>query len=105
MVLGFLQDETRRFRTIEVYCGIVFSRGSAKREEPSHIRLKDMVRSFWNFHARRDARSAQGTVVKKKEMASIAAAKENKEVALNGSEGQCSKGDACSFMRDENKKG
>ena len=39
--------ETQRFRTREIYLGIVYARCSAKKgEEPSHTRLKDMVHRF-----------------------------------------------------------
>ena len=87
----FLQNETQRFKTIEVYLGSLHARYHAKREETSNTRLKDMARRLLdqkikdrNFDASRTDKTAQGAALKRREMANVAVAKQNKETALNG---------------------
>ena len=82
-----MQDESPRFTTIEVDLGIVYAGHSAKVDRTQQYPTKKIwygdswTRELRNFVARRDDKTAQGAVVKKKKET----AKETKEIALNGS--------------------
>ena len=110
----FKQDETQRFRTIEVLHDIVHSRYSAKKRRTqiySTERWGTQILEIENQRLKlrceeRGLIDSTSFCEKKKEMTNIAAAKENKEIALSDPQKDKDlKGSSCSFRHDENKEG
>ena len=112
-ILGlYVQDETQRFTTTDVYLGIGYTGYSGSGGRTQMFPTKDMVRRCpdqkikdRNVDARRDDKTSQGAAVKwKGDGRRRIRERKPGDCSQWLSEGHCSNGDSCSFKHDEKKR-